>query len=118
MTSLALRIAAVALALVPASCSAGAQLAPRVSTLQAPAALSTRIAALGSGFAGRVGIAVEAVDDGWRTGWKADELYPQQSVSKFMVALTTMDQVDRGRRSLSEPVTLTLSDLTVFHQPI
>ncbi|MCW3797765.1 class A beta-lactamase-related serine hydrolase [Sphingomonas sp. BN140010] len=118
MTSLGLRIAALGLALAPASCSAGAQPTPNALVATAPAALSARIAALGASFAGRVGIAVESVDQGWRAGWKADEFYPQQSVSKFMVALTTMNQVDQGRRSLAEPVTLTLADLTVFHQPI
>jgi len=118
MTSLVLRIAALALALVPASCSATAQLAGPPSARAAPAALAGRVATLGSSFAGRVGIAVESVDQGWRTGWKADELYPQQSVSKFMVALTIMDQADRRRRSLADSITLTMADLTVFHQPI
>jgi beta-lactamase class A len=58
------------------------------------------------------------VERGWRTGWRETELYPQQSVSKFFVALTAMDAVDRGRLSLTEPVTLTRSDLTLFNQPI
>lgn len=84
----------------------------------APAALTARLNALASQFNGRVGIAVQSVDSGWRTGWRAEELYPQQSVSKFMVALTTMDRVDHGRLRLDEPVTLTRSDLTLFNQPI
>lgn len=83
-----------------------------------PAALTARIHALGGGFNGRVGIAVQAVEGGWRTGWRADELYPQQSVSKFFVALTAMDAVDRGRIRLGDPVTLTRGDLTLFNQPI
>ena len=53
---------------------------------QAPAYLRNRIDALGSQFNGRVGIAVRSVNDGWWTGWKADELYPQQSVSKLWVS--------------------------------
>jgi beta-lactamase class A len=81
-------------------------------------ALSARIDALARGFNGRVGIAVQSVDHGWRAGWRGDELFPQQSVSKFMVALTAMDMVDRGRLRLDEPVTLTRSDLTLFNQPI
>ncbi|URD60230.1 class A beta-lactamase [Sphingomonas sp. KRR8] len=117
MTSLIIRISAALLALAPASCAAVAQPA-RSAVPAAPAALSGRIAELGRSFNGRVGIAVQSVDRGWRTGWKADELYPQQSVSKFMVALTVMDRVDRGQLSLDGPVTLTRSDLTLFHQPI
>ena len=83
-----------------------------------PAYLSNRIAELGQGFEGRVGIAVKSIDDGWSTGWHADELYPQQSVSKLWVAITAMDAVDRGRLNLDDPVTLTRGDLTLFHQPI
>lgn len=84
----------------------------------APLTLARRIDELGAAFPGRVGIAVQSVERGWHTGWKDTELYPQQSVSKFFVALTAMDAVDRGRLSLTEPVTLTRSDLTLFNQPI
>jgi beta-lactamase class A len=84
----------------------------------APAELARRLDQLGAAFPGEVGIAVQSVERGWRTGWKESELYPQQSVSKFFVALTAMDAIDRGRLSLTEPVTLTRSDLTLFNQPI
>jgi len=118
MTSLVRRFAALGLTLVPACCSVGAPLAPPVAAAQPPRTLATRITALGSSFAGSVGIAVQSIDLGWRVGRQAEQLYPQQSVSKLLVALTIMDQVDRGLRSLGEPVTLTRADLTVFHQPI
>jgi beta-lactamase class A len=93
---------------------------PSLAQVQAaaPAELARRIDQLGAAFPGRVGIAVQSVERGWRTGWRETELYPQQSVSKFFVALTAMDAVDRGRLSLTEPVTLTRSDLTLFNQPI
>jgi beta-lactamase class A len=86
--------------------------------VQAPSFLRERINALGHQFDGRVGIAVKSVDDGWSAGWKADELYPQQSVSKLWVAITALDAVDKGRVRLDDRVTLTRSDLTLFHQPI
>ena len=73
---------------------------------------------LARGFDGRVGIAVKSVDEGWATGWREDELFPQQSVSKLWVSITALDAVDRGRVRLDERVTLTRSDLTLFHQPI
>ena len=85
---------------------------------QAPAYIRQRIDALGSQFNGRVGIAVRSINDGWWTGWKADELYPQQSVSKLWVSITAFDAVDKGRVNLNQRVTLTRSDLTLFHQPI
>ena len=85
---------------------------------QTPIYLRDRVAALGRGFDGRVGIAVRSVNDGWHTGWKADELYPQQSVSKLWVSIAALDAVDKGRVRLDDKVTLTRSDLTLFHQPI
>lgn len=84
----------------------------------APQFISDRINQLGQGFDGRVGIAVQSIDEGWSTGWKANEFYPQQSVSKLWVSITALDAVDRGKVSLDQPVTLTRDDLTVFHQPI
>ena len=92
--------------------------APVAPAVPAPAYLTDRIEDLGRGFQGRVGIAVRSIDDGWQTGWKADELYPQQSVSKLWVAITALDAVDKGRVTLDDKVTLTRSDMTVFHQPI
>ena len=90
--------------------------APRA--VPAPAALRDRINSLGRQFDGRVGIAVKSIDSGWSAGWKADELYPQQSVSKLWVAITALDAVDKGRVDLDDRVTLGRSDLTLFHQPI
>jgi beta-lactamase class A len=95
--------------------------APRAVTRPAPSAprsIRERIGQLGAGFDGRVGIAVKSIDDGWTTGWKADELYPQQSVSKLWVSITALSAVDKGRVSLDDKITLTRNDLTLFHQPI
>jgi beta-lactamase class A len=107
---------ALLLALVPPA--APAEAAQMRVDNAAPMELARRIDQLGTAFPGRVGIAVKSVERGWRTGWKEAELYPQQSVSKFFVALTAMDAVDRGRLTLEGPVTLTRSDLTLFNQPI
>lgn len=85
---------------------------------QAPQFIRDRIAELGRGFDGEVGIAVQSIDDGWEAGWKDRELYPQQSVSKLWVAIAVMDAVDRSRLNLDGKVTLTTADLTLFHQPI
>jgi beta-lactamase class A len=84
----------------------------------APAYIRDRVNELGRTFNGRVGIAVRSVDHGWSTGWKANELYPQQSVSKLWVAITALDAVDRGQVKLDDKVTLNRGDLTLFHQPI
>ena len=93
--------------------------APRKAAAKpAPAYIRQRIDELGAAFNGRVGIAVQSIDEGWETGWKDRELYPQQSVSKLWVSITALDAVDRGRVSLDQRVTLTRADLTLFHQPI
>lgn len=83
-----------------------------------PSYINTRIRELGGSFDGRVGIAVKSIDEGWVAGWKSNELYPQQSCSKLWVSVAALDAVDRGEISLSEKVTLTAADLTLFHQPI
>lgn len=84
----------------------------------APAALNAAIQSLGRSFRGDVGIAVVSVDDGWSISWNGSRLYPQQSVSKLWVAMTMLDAVDRGKVTLTTPVTIKPSDLTLFHQPI
>jgi beta-lactamase class A len=98
------------------------------STSAAPAAtaqeaaarriLESQVRALGQAFNGDIGIAVRDVQSGWTTSFDGDTFFPQQSVSKFWVALTAFDKADRGELSLSRPVTLTKSDITLFHQPI
>jgi beta-lactamase class A len=96
----------------------GAQAKAPAKTVPAPAFLRDRIDELGRAFDGQVGIAVRSVDEGWETGWKDDDLYPQQSVSKLWVSITALDAADKGKVSLDDLVTLTKSDLTLFHQPI
>jgi beta-lactamase class A len=80
--------------------------------------LEGQVQALGQAFSGDIGIAVRDVQSGWTTSYDGNTFFPQQSVSKFWVALTALDKVDRGALSLSRPVTLTRSDMTLFHQPI
>jgi beta-lactamase class A len=80
--------------------------------------LEARVRELGRGFAGEVGIAVREVDSDWSTSWNGRRFFPQQSVSKFWVALTAFNAVDAGVLSLDQPVTIRREDLTLFHQPV
>ena len=98
--------------------AAAAQPVQQARTPQAPVYLTKQVDALGKAFNGRVGIAVRSVNEGWSTSWNGNELTPQQSVSKLWVAITALDAVDRGRVRLDDRVTLSRSDLTLFHQPI
>lgn len=69
-------------------------------------------------FPGRTGIAIRRIDGNWSIGRRADEWFPQQSVSKTWVALAMLDAVDRGDVHLSDRVRITPDDLTLFHQPL
>ena len=80
--------------------------------------LAARIDALGRGFNGDVGIAVQDIQTGWTTDFDGMSRFPQQSVSKFWVTLTALDMADRGQLDLDAPVTVRKSDLTLFNQPI
>ena len=80
--------------------------------------LDARIRHLAQEFDGEVGIAVREVDSGWTTSWNGDRYFPQQSVSKFWVALTAFQRIDAGELDPSQRVTLRREDLTLFHQPI
>lgn len=85
---------------------------------QPPQALQATLRALTTQFGGRVGVAVQSVGEGWTAQSHGDLYLPQQSVSKLWVALTMLDAVDRGQVRLSDPISVTRADLTVFHQPI
>jgi beta-lactamase class A len=80
--------------------------------------LATQIRALGEAFNGDIGIAVQDIDTGWSAAYDGNTFFPQQSVSKFWVALTALDKADRGELNLARPVTLTKADMTLFHQPV
>lgn len=84
----------------------------------APPELVQELRAIGDGFNGRVGLAIRDIQTGWTAGYNADQLFPQQSVSKVWVALAVYDAVDRGQLRLDEPILVRRDDLSVFHQPI
>lgn len=85
---------------------------------RSPVGLRAQIAALVRNFPGKAGVAIRAVDEGWTVEAGARQRMPQQSVSKLWVAITLLDQRDRGRIRLDDNVTITPADLTLFHQPI
>lgn len=84
----------------------------------APSPLTAAVEQAVRGFEGRAGVAIRAVDDGWTVEAGGRQRLPQQSVSKLWVALTLLEQRDQGRVRLDDAVTVTGSDLTLFHQPI
>lgn len=84
----------------------------------APQGLAQAVRALWSTYPGRAGVAIARSDGTWMIGHRQDELMPQQSVSKLWVAMAVMNAIDEGELRLTDRVTLTRADLTVFNQPI
>lgn len=83
-----------------------------------PAGLSDEIYTLWRNFPGKTGISVQRIDGRWTISQRGDQLFPQQSVSKLWVAMTVLDQVDRGLLSLNDRVDIGPDDLTLFYQPL
>jgi beta-lactamase class A len=85
----------------------------------APMPLVQSIEGITRNFNGLVGVAVASIDDGWiAANQTATRPLPQQSVSKLWVTMTVLDAVDRGTIRLSDPLTITRADFTLFHQPV
>lgn len=80
--------------------------------------LDSRLDHLGRQFDGDIGIAVRDVETGELAEFDGRTYFPQQSVSKFWVALTALDAHDQRRTDLGSRLVLTAADLTLFHQPI
>ena len=93
---------------------------PRVDNAreQPNPALVREIEDIWRSFPGKTGIAIKRIDGEWEFGQRAEEYFPQQSVSKLWVAMTLLDKIDQGRASLSDPIRIGKEDLTVFHQPM
>ena len=91
---------------------------PRPPRTPAEEALQEDLERLGRNFEGETGIAVNDMQADWTAHLNGTEYFPQQSVSKLWVAIAALELVDRGALDLSDEVTVTREDLTVFHQPI
>jgi beta-lactamase class A len=85
---------------------------------RAPAGLEDRINSIWQSSPGKTGIAIQRIDGEWTVSRRGEELFPQQSVSKFWVVLTILDAVDQGRVRLDQKVRIGREDLTVFYQPV
>ncbi|HWH22336.1 MAG TPA: class A beta-lactamase [Allosphingosinicella sp.] len=94
------------------------QALPTPSQASAQRMLEASLRNIGQNFNGDIGIAVKDIQTGFTASYDGSTYFPQQSVSKFWVALTALDRADKGLLSLESPVTVRRDDLTLFHQPI
>jgi beta-lactamase class A len=92
--------------------------APRPEPEAGPPALQSDLDLLARDFGEIVGVAIVDTSANWMVDVRGDMAFPQQSVSKLWVALTTLSAVDRGAASLDQQVVLTEADRSVFNQPI
>ncbi|MGA2098221.1 MAG: serine hydrolase [Candidatus Acidiferrum sp.] len=89
---------------------------PPASSAQAaatstPAALQERLSELAATFPGKVGFYVRNVETGATVAINPDETYPMASTYKVAIMTEVFRQVDAGKISLDERVTLKQSDL-------
>ena len=77
----------------------------------APSALQERLKQLAATFPGKVGLYVRNVETGATVAINADETYPMASTYKVAIMTEVFRQVDAGKISLDERVTLKQSDL-------
>ncbi|MCS3807884.1 class A beta-lactamase [Xanthomonas sp. 4461] len=69
------------------------------------------------GTGGRLGISLLGSAPGWRLGQRENERFPMCSTFKFVLAAAVLQQVDRGKLSLAQPVNIRASDM-LSHAPV
>jgi beta-lactamase class A len=91
---------------------------PMAKVPSTPESLAQVIKERWRSFPGKTGVAVHRIGSNWTVGERLDDMFPQQSVSKAWVAMTVLDQVDKGTLQLDQMVKIGRSDLAVFHSPV
>ncbi len=61
--------------------------------------------------AGTVGVAISGLEDNFSLTVNNDKRFPMQSVYKFPLALAVLNQVDKGKLSLDQKISVTKSDM-------
>jgi len=88
-----------------------------------PGVLDQRLQSLAAEFPGKAGVLVRNVETGREVAIRADEMFPMASTYKVAIMTQVFREVDAGRMSLDERVTLTESDrragsgLFIFMKP-
>jgi beta-lactamase class A len=91
--------------------SAPSALRAQSSGTSTPKVLQERLNELAASFPGKVGVYVRNVETGETVAVQADDTYPMASTYKVAIMMQVFRQVDAGKISLDERVTLTQSDL-------
>lgn len=86
------------------------------SPLFASGPLQQELARLAHDFDGRPGICV--IGERGSSCVNPDQRFSLQSVMKLVAGLAVLDEVDRGRLHLNDPVTIHRADLSLYVQPL
>ena len=87
-------------------------------SLHAQQSLSDSINTLASAARGRVGTFMQDLGTGDSTMTNDQDHYPMQSVFKFPLALCVLDQVDKGKLSLTTPIDIRKSEWARMNSPL
>lgn len=82
--------------------------------------LTERFAEIAKTCGGRLGVAVQAIEDGTPQELNGDERFPMQSVYKLPISMAVLDQVERKTLTLNQKVSIRASDMAGvrFHSPL
>ena len=67
---------------------------------------------------GRLGVSILDLESGSKYGYNGREHFPLQSVFKAPIAFAVLKQVDSGKLSLSQKITIKKADLSIYHSPL
>jgi len=87
-------------------------------SLHAQQSLSDSINALAAAARGHIGTFMQDLETGDSTTTNDQDHYPMQSVFKFPLALYVLDQVDKGKLSLTTPIDIRKSEWARMYSPL
>jgi len=87
-------------------------------SLHAQQSLSDSINAIAAAAQGHAGVLIQDLESGDTTTLNDQDHYPMQSVFKFPLALYVLDQIDKGRLSLTTPIDIRKSEWARMFSPL
>jgi len=87
-------------------------------SLRAQQSLTDSINTIAAAAQGRVGVFMQDLESGDSTTVNDHDHYPMQSVFKFPLALYVLDQVDKGKLSLTTPIDIRKGEWARMYSPL
>lgn len=80
--------------------------------------LRNQIAQIAHASSGRIGVAIRLLENEDTLSYHDQEHYVMHSVFKFAIAMTVLNEVDKGRFKLDQPLFITKADLPENYSPL